>query len=416
MAERTRSRFEPFPTARGYSYTLTGTTQHGMSLPPNPLPSGTLSTGNVAQTVEDVVTPNYRALQDQGVIINNPFKSTKTTLTVTPPGALKHTYRTPNGYWCSAHSQYHDLVTSHEGQWRPNTPSRLLMDTALRSSLASTVKSLATTQAFANIDVSEMNALASAAEGRKTVDSMRAISLRALKIMRNVRRLDYRALRNEIKPKELADRYMEARYAIRPLVYDAIGVVNAVKSQRGFVRRTFVGEETRSGTITGSKLADQTLATMILGDWERSINYEISARAGVLCDCQITGDLVFGTNKFAETLWELTPWSFVADWFANTGDWIAAHTPNAGVRQLASWCTVREKITGVHKLVNVRSTANANGFTGATLSYAPSTFTWEELVLTRTIDVGAASTPEFRMKLDEWKLTDLAIMTRRVFS
>jgi hypothetical protein len=87
------------------------------------------------------------------------------------------------------------------------------------------------TQAHANIDTSEMMALVTVAESRKTVDSMRALLWRAYKVARAVRKLDARALKGEFTKKELADRYMEMRYAVRPMIYEAKGIYEAVQKR-----------------------------------------------------------------------------------------------------------------------------------------------------------------------------------------
>lgn len=418
MEQRTRTRTVYNPMVLGYSYHRTGTTQHGMSSPPShPIPGeGMMSTGYVSQTVIDFVTENWQSKRDAGEIVNNPFSSNKLTLTITDPGWLSHKYYKKNGTTCGSHtpSQTHDLHTYHEGIWRPNTPTKPVMDTTSRASIAALVKDLAVTQAFAHVDVSEMMALATAAEAGKSVDSMAAISRKAYKIFRNVRRLNIRALREEISLKELSDRYMEARYALRPLIYDAYGIANSVQANRGRIRRTFTGYEVRKGSVQVSSITNVLLAPMIYGDWARTLEYEISARAGVLCDVEVTDLSVFGIDQLAETAWELVPFSFIADWFANTGDWIAAHTPNAGIRQLASWVTVRERVSTTCTLVNTRSTAASSGFVLNSLTLPACKFAWEELVLTRIVEPAISTWPRFDLNLDGWKLTDLGIILRNI--
>jgi hypothetical protein len=39
-------------------------------------------------------------------------------------------------------------------------------------------------------------------------------------------------------------------------------------------------------------------------------------------------------------LWELTPWSFVVDWFANVGTWLQAVVPDPSISIRGNWVTV----------------------------------------------------------------------------
>lgn len=50
---------------------------------------------------------------------------------------------------------------------------------------------------------------------------------------------------------------------------------------------------------------------------------------------------VFGFN-IPKTLWELTPWSLVVDWFVNVGDYLSAVRPTASIQDAATWATKRD--------------------------------------------------------------------------
>jgi hypothetical protein len=45
--------------------------------------------------------------------------------------------------------------------------------------------------------------------------------------------------------------------------------------------------------------------------------------------------------QLPSALWELTPLSFVSDWFLNIGQYIAAISPVPGASQLAGWTLIR---------------------------------------------------------------------------
>jgi hypothetical protein len=50
-------------------------------------------------------------------------------------------------------------------------------------------------------------------------------------------------------------------------------------------------------------------------------------------------------QDFPATLWELMPWSFVADWFVNVGSWLRVVSPIPGLNILGSWSTIIDERT-----------------------------------------------------------------------
>jgi hypothetical protein len=53
-----------------------------------------------------------------------------------------------------------------------------------------------------------------------------------------------------------------------------------------------------------------------------------------------------GTKELMKLPWELVPFSFVVDWFANVGDFYGSFLPTPGYTQLGS-CVVSERTTSV---------------------------------------------------------------------
>lgn len=272
------------------------------------------------------------------------------------------------------------------------------------------IAALAVTSAFANVDVSEMLALASAAESRKTVDSMVGIMGKVIRIAKNVRKLNFSALSKELSPKNLAEGYMEARYAIRPLIYDANGLMAAIEKPRQHVRRTFRGSASRSyrhsDTVTGANVIDIMTCTL-----DRIHECQVSAYAGVMTSADIEKLSVYGADQLAETAWELFPFSFIVDWFANVGDTIAAWTPNLGITQRASWVTVRtlEQATnsGRSPVIPV---------TGYTVVASVGQFQYGTRVTTveRVPSPRLEVFPSLLVRLDGFKLLDLGIIARQI--
>lgn len=362
-------------------------------------------------TTEDVVTPNFKQRIAAGEIINNPFHSLRVKTRHPKP-----TYHSHRGLGLTVRDSY-----AWFGQLALANANRAPLMTYDNFPNAATktaeVKDAAVQEAYANIDSSEILALATIAESRKTVDFFFDVLRRVYRIALAARRLNVKAIANELSPKELADRYMELRYAVRPLIYDATGLIAALeKDTRSINRQTARGyasaTESTSDTIT-----DHTSTWACIADHQRTATYTVSARAGVLSHVEINQLQVFGVDQLLETGWELLPFSFIVDWFVNVGQAISAITPQAGMTQLASWVTTRSEFKSSNRLVNIRSTINPADYPGGiSISWSGQEYGADLLEITRDVDPQLNVWPQFELKLDTFKILDLGLICRQVLS
>jgi len=368
---------------------------------------------NIVTTTIDVVTPNFASRIAAGEIINNYFSSTMVndiSVKATPHNrTMKQTVAgSPRG-WLGTVTTGNIAMADMYKQSQISAEYSSNMVAARQSVIDSAVQ-----KAYANIDVSEMLALATVFESRKTIDFFRDTLLRLYRIAKAVRKLDFKRIANELSPKELAERYMELRYAIRPLIYDANGVVAALeKTSRQYDRFTARGYASEKVTAS-DVLTDHVCGWYLSCDWNRTFNYEVSARAGVLSHVEMTDLQIFGVDQLLETGWELLPFSFIVDWFVNIGQALAAVTPNAGVTQLASWVTVKEAFTTTNTMANVRSTR-----TGFDIQ---NTVSWSAVHgqeinhLERIVDPELNVWPTMVVRLDTFKIADLGLILKQVLN
>lgn len=415
--ERTRTRTTVNPRVDYFTTDQTYTPQHGWSTPASAPAPGvqTTTAGQLTETTTDHVSLNYKKRIANGEIINNPFYRIKVEETNTPPGAFYQEWAYNVAIACTKHvpTQYHTgTKMKWVGTWRPGSCTPLALSSETRVALREEVTDLAVTEAFANIDPSAMLALVSAAETSKTIDSMTQICKRVIKILRHVRKLNLRALAGDLSPKQLSQDYMAARYAIRPLYYDARGLMRGLARGHEKIRETYRGSAQATHTASDT-LSNVQVWTYITGSWNRTLSYEVSAKAGVLCAVDVGAVNTWGIDQIAETAWELVPFSFIADWFGNTGNWIAAHTPNAGVNQLASWVTVKETLITTQTLVSVTNVPPSNA-SAVGLSMTKPTWRREEQVLQRSVDPRIGAYPRFDLNLDVYKLLDLGIILKNI--
>lgn len=388
----------------------------------------------------DVVTPLYHRLSAKGHIINSPMEKIVTITRDNP--CTKHTAHgkmqfsaacDPDGYKQYLNENWFSDISSidqMEGVSLPTIPS---YDS--ESLIAEAVN-----KAWAHVDVTDMQSLVTIGEGKKTVVSMISIAKRLIKIMKMIKRLDVKGLSKfaqkrarknflfELTPKQLSERYMELRYALRPLLYDARNVSKAIATQFGqdkTDRLTFRGHKSYDDGETGHDTERITYITDNCGVWdydrhdEWEWRHQISVRAGVLTHLKQMNTLnIWGLTQPVESMWELCPFSFVVDWFFNVGETLAAFTPNYGIESLASWYTVVDTKYQRQSRYNdnfsqpVGESAYCTDF-AQTLGGC-----WTDktvITTTRVPNPSRQVIPTFSLKLDIFKLTDLVIIARGIF-
>jgi hypothetical protein len=111
-------------------------------------------------------------------------------------------------------------------------------------------------------------------------------------------------------------------------------------------------------------------------------------------------------------MWELTPFSFIIDWFLNVGTTIAAWTPNAGVTQLASWVTVKKKFDAANQISAMRHDTGSG--VGVSISSHPARCTYMRDSLTRQTNPQLSTWPSTVIRMDGYKLTDIGIILSKM--
>lgn len=430
MRERTKNQDGPEVNYdKQYGYLGYACNQQSTTPTMSSIASGTYIEHGDNAVMHDIVTPEFRKKQSKGMIVNNPMDYVRT---VTVDRLVNYHFEDSRRYWNSgcnpAGWQYYSDVSSGtqpsslmlgDFDSLPQIPSYSLDDDIAR----------AVTRAWANVDTNFVQGLVMVGEAEKTVLSLAAIFKRLIKIIKKIKRLDAHGIGMELTPKQLSDRYMELRYALRPLMYDARGTLGALTqtaaefAQRQTYRGTVFYEdddfsaEPYVKTYTGTYFSDRTRGYTLEESWQR----KVLIRAGVLAQLEQLNSLnTWGLTQPIESFWELVPFSFIVDWFINVGDTLASWTPNYGLKALASWYVVEDITFQSRRWLNPWWRRSSEGYPREHTAWIYS-FTKAEVSKTvtskyRVPNPNRSILPTFSPRLNCFKFADLVIIAKQLMS
>lgn len=362
--------------------------------------------GGSYRYMEDVVTPNYRKRIAEGAIINNPLYRVVTD-EVYAGGSfdirlIQYSTTNPVYYtgWESVGTWYGSLYGKANQYKAP--PSLDVTD----------LRDRAVVEAASKNKANDTQLIATIGELQETVSSLQDIFWRAIRIAKKVRSANFRALKKEITPKELANRWMEARYALRPLAYDVSQNIDAFLNDAKTKRITARGYRTESASSEDTILIHPSTDFDIYA--RRQVVRQIEARAGVLSYIETLSKInIWGLDQLMSSTWELIPLSFVFDWFFNLGKVIAAWEPTMGLKTLASWVVTKDttiQTTSVSNCVAKWPTVRIHTKSFSHVCACSKT----TVTTTRTPNPSVPIFPSFDVKLDGYKLLDLGIILKNI--
>ena len=256
----------------------------------------------------DVVTPGYSKLQNQGVIINNPMWHEDLHYQFTPTVVFAKWLKSDGAYGSYLRPYFTPLEIPDA---LPTLPNIVLLEEFFDQ--YSNYGDLAVNRAWSNVELSEAMILASLGELPETLGWFKSVYERAVnltKLLRNKSRLlrevptlaksvmakDTKALSKLAAPtakrtsksdlvSDFANAWLEYRYAIRPLIFELKGALEALsKIIKKGTRQTARGKEVNlskfstvdSWTKTSDYSASQNATYRRIG------SSTLTCRAGVL--------------------------------------------------------------------------------------------------------------------------------------
>lgn len=355
----------------------------------------------VVDEMSDTVTPGYVRLRKKGIIINNPYSQVRS---VVQEGSVpfKATYQ--SDHWRMEDGELKNFWnrTEYSGQHAWSNINYWARTAPNASVDIDSLKRQAITKLYAKLASSEVQAWVAIAERKKTLQTITSVLGRAIKIVKAIKRADLAAIRGELSPEQLRKRYLEARYGLRPLVYDITGAIRALSKPTRPLRQRF--SATTSDSAQGQDQATVTPGSFYQGWWPtfrvdatKSVGVRVSAGALVEYSAsELQGVSDWGLSQILSTGWELIPYSFIIDWFCNIGQLVASWEPFAAGKVLTSWVVVEETTVST-RTCSFLDEASSGG--GSQISQARNK--------AREINPARPILPAVKINLNTWKVLDL---------
>lgn len=155
--------------------------------------------------------------------------------------------------------------------------------------------------------------------------------------------------------------YLEFRYGINPLASDIASIAALIDRHASAMENQIFIERSHCGTAKASVGAGQSSGFgNVMIDWKYRYNTDIAYTSGVgfrrstgMSDTLSNYGL--SVTDVPSLIWELTPYSFVVDWFWNVGPWIRAMSPNLSTTLLGSYISQKSTETIVKSSTGVRT-------------------------------------------------------------
>lgn len=386
----------------------------------------------VHEETSSVDDPSWKARIARGEIVMNPFSNLKVKEINTLGQGVVSLIRS-DGYIPAYTDAQHGFDIRNYGI----NPKSLHDVDAIRGQ--------AVTNAYAEMHSAEMNVAVTIAEAKKTADTLVSAYKQGAELIARLIHLKRRALRRTSNSRDLkramrkgdswkaikrhsrtlADQYLQVRYGLRPLWYEMQGALRALQNPKAH-RTSFYGFAERESVEELGGGTEGYINDYIVYALNQYYSQVSTAKATLIVESKMNKfDQIaapFGAFNLFEAGWELVPYSFVVDWFFNTGDTIASWQPSVLFDVVGSCCTTKDYRVGA-----TSAEFKLGRYTENVIRSSPSHLTFErtennlscsharvEEETIRHVDPDRPIIPSLSVNLNTWKVADLLALARNL--
>lgn len=301
------------------------------------------------KTMVDTVTPNYHKRRQRGDVIMNPMYSTRQLVTGFSGQGFHIKSKSTS---CASPLLYHEYKV--EGDY---FASKLCGGNTIDPvSLFTMEEEIAlmeetSTCMLSKRGRSDSNLWETLAELHKAASLFSNLARRSRKF------LDFTEANGS-----WSNEWLAYRYGLRPIISDAEGIIKGLQKAVGDVRSTTRCQRSLQRDVSTNMYYDHDY---VRDNYKRTSKHVLTVRAMSIDEysAEVMSNIGFTTKGLLTLQWELIPYSFVADWFINVGEFINAIVPAFGYRQLGSclvvkhlmhteWlCTGTTEVSGTYSVV-----------------------------------------------------------------
>lgn len=297
----------------------------------------------VLETMSDIVTPNWKQKMARGEIIFNPMTSSRRESGIVDGGVGAY-FDTQNISCVATQTRFE---VDHQTNFFSGYLNPLYGTTAQPVPVVSAISDLdiadlvteVSTRLLSERGRADNNLFESVAEYKKTIAMFRKPTDSLFRWSKS----------NGSKVMKLTpeNAWLAYRYGLKPFIKDVTGIIEGLSKKVGNRRKTSRANGSLQRSTVESSGTTRSPVSLTF-NIQKVDSVEVRAMSIDEYAADLISNIGF-TGKGLLTLpWELIPYSFVADWFVNVGDFIGALAPAPGYKQLGSCVTVRRSIYNLY--------------------------------------------------------------------